>query len=299
MKFLIVHSDRFTQRAIEIALRDLHHETALAQEGLDAIDQALDHPPDAVLIATELPGLSGLDVARALRALTPTQHIPILLLTAGAEGSAGVEAAGLTNIDILEPPLDLTRVRDRLLRLAAQARAALPENEQGAPELTEITDPLTGLYARRYMLHRLSYEGARARRYGQNLAAILLATDSPDEIGRTYGASAADRARTLIGSILRRGLRIVDLVGRISSDEFLIIAPHTDSAGAMTIARRLKNNIENAPFEVNGKSHPLRVCIGIAHSPGNNLADNLALFARAEAALARARQNRAEPIVSE
>ncbi|HZQ06632.1 MAG TPA: response regulator, partial [Anaerolineae bacterium] len=164
-KFLIAHPDHFTQRAIEVTLRDLHHNTAVAHDGLDAIDQALDDPPDAIILGTNLPGLNGVDVARAFRALSTTKQIPILFITSDAADTAEVKQAGLSLIDWVQLPLDLTRVRDQVTRLIdTSAVSAAGQSFNLDRALSAISDPLTGLYARHYMLHRLAYEAARATR---------------------------------------------------------------------------------------------------------------------------------------
>src|SRR5919199_6438354 len=106
-KFLIAHPDQATARAVQTALRERNYETRLANDGLDAIDQALDDPPDAIVLGTNLPGLKGLDVARALRALKPTQRIPILFLTRDPEDTASVARVSLPLVDWMSIPVEL------------------------------------------------------------------------------------------------------------------------------------------------------------------------------------------------
>ncbi len=297
-KFLVAHPDHFTQRAIEVTLRDLHFGTRQARDGLDAIDQALDDPPDVIVLGTGLPGLNGLDVARAFRALSNTQQIPILFITNDAEDTAEVIGAALPIVDWVQAPLDLTRLRDHIARLlnlpAANPGRAVSETDRN---LSAISDPLTGLYARHYMLHRLAYEGARATRYEHEITTVLLAVCDVEQIMKKYGQAAADRAIISTANLLRRSLRVVDLVGRTAVDEFLIIAPHTDLPGATALAKRVQTQLQSAVVEVNGEQFQVLVRVGVAVSENASLADNLALFARAEAALNRARQDAEQTIV--
>ncbi len=83
-KFLIAHFDHFTRRALETAIRDLGYASEIIQDGLDVVDRTLDDPPDAILLGLTLPGVNGLDIARTLRTLQTTRHIPILFVTDNA-----------------------------------------------------------------------------------------------------------------------------------------------------------------------------------------------------------------------
>ena len=83
-KFLVASSNNYTVRAIDIALKDEKHTPIIASDGLEVVDLTLDQKPNAVFIGVDLPGLEGLDVARALRALDPTEHMPIIFLAENA-----------------------------------------------------------------------------------------------------------------------------------------------------------------------------------------------------------------------
>jgi len=114
---------------------------------------------------------------------------------------------------------------------------------------------------------------------------------------KQYGQAGMDRVLVAIANLLRRSLRLVDLVGRTNSDEFMIIAPHTDKPGAQALARRIQNTVQGAVMDMNGAQVQVKACVGVAVSENATLADNLALFARAEAALDRARREMEQSII--
>lgn len=296
-KFLVAHPDHFTVRALQVALRDLRFNAREARDGLLAIDQALDEPPDAMILGVGLPGLSGLDTARALRALTPTRMIPILFITMDKGETASVQQSGLSRVDWLEAPFDLAQFGDHVQKLISAA-AVMPIGRATDMErdLSAISDPLTGLYSRHYMLHRLAYESARAARYRHMIACVLLGVNQFDELLGVGGQMGADRVLVGIANLLRRRSRVVDLVGRTDTDEFLILAPHTDMEGARALAQRMRQAIEEHAFDLDGEATKLKLCVGIAVSDGTSLTDNLSLFARAESALDRARSEPAQRI---
>lgn len=278
-------------------MRDLHYDTKQARDGLDVIDQALDDPPNAIILGTGVPGLNGLDVARALRALSTTRRIPILFITNDAFDSANVQQAGLDIFDWVELPLDLTRVREQITQLMEIAAALPVETLNSDRSLAAISDSLTGLYGRNYMLHRLAYEAARAARYGNPISAILIGLCDMESLNP--GPGGTDRLLIAIANLLRRSLRVVDLVGRTDMSEFLVIAPHTDASGAEAVASRIRHSVDSAGIELNGVKKQISICIGIGVSSGSSLADNLALFARAEAALDQARRDAEHSIIVE
>jgi two-component system, cell cycle response regulator len=298
-RFLIAHPDTTTTRELESMLRDGHHTLRVSHAGLDAIDRALDDKPDAIILGVSLPGLDGLEVARALRSLEPTRHIPILFLAHDAQEAAAVERAGLPLVDCLVGPLGPERWRDQSAKLL---RGRLPPPEPRAVEpdrpLAAITDPLTGMYMRHYLLHRLVYEAARAARYSTAIACILFGVHRYAELVQDLGSAKGDHLLVEIANLFRRAGRGSDVIGRVGDDEFLVIAPHTDKAGAQNLAMRLPKALSEHSFDLPGRYLPLHLVAGYASAPGPSLADNLALFGRAEAALLRARAEKGEQVAA-
>lgn len=297
-KFLIAHPDTFALHALEIALRDAHYNVRVAREGLDAIDRALDEKPDGIMLGFELPGLGGIDVARALRALEPTRSIPILFIADTPDQVAAVTRSGLPLVNCMLGPADLAHVQTQAAKLL-RSRAPVPEPRATEPDqhLAAISDALTGLYARHYLLHRLAYEAARSARYQNSLACILFGIDPFKELVAEAGPAGADRVLIETANIFRHSARVTDIVGRSAEDEFLMIAPHTELKGAQHSAMRLQRLICEHHFDLPPKHERLEVSVGLSAAAGPSLADNLALLGRAEAALARAREGKEKIVV--
>jgi two-component system cell cycle response regulator len=260
--------------------------------GQHLIDRTLDEQPDAILLGLTLPGVNGLEVARALRTLQTTRHIPILFVTDNAGESTHVLQAALTGVACLQAPFEMGRVREQLMRLTVRQAPDARSDAKSAPaEALNITDSPTGLFSRSYVLHRLAYECARAARYHHNIGVSLLGVREFDRIVKRHGQRGADHICMDIAGLVRRSVRMVDLVGRTATDEFLVIAPDTDLEGARAAAIRLCNILEAATFQVSDVRERVQVCAGIAAVSESNMAENLALFANAESALQRARSN--------
>jgi two-component system cell cycle response regulator len=289
-KFLIAHPDNYTARLLQITLRDDKHTVLLARDGLDAIDEALDEPPDAILLGLKLEGLGGADVARTLRALEPTRNVPIIFLTDDNAEAQEIAQLALPLSDHLAVPLEANEVRTRCAN-ALRMKTRLTEERGTRPptRLAWITDPLTGLYQRHYLLHRLAYESARAARYKTRFALVLMALDDLAEIASTHGVLQRDAVLMEVAAILQRVARTSDIIGRAGENEFLIVAPHTDEPGARILAERLRQRLAEAAFGPPEQAIRLAVSFGVAATSGEDLSENLALLGRAEVALDHAR----------
>lgn len=91
------------------------YEVVEAENGYDAIQQALDHKPDVILMDVAMPVLDGISSTRAMRELKELEKTPILCLTAyGDFYRERAKKAGCT--EILQKPIDFPKL-DALLRL--------------------------------------------------------------------------------------------------------------------------------------------------------------------------------------
>lgn len=290
-KFLVASSNNYTVRAIEIALKEEKHATIVARDGLEAVDLTLDNTPNAIFIGVDLPGLEGLDVARSLRALDPTEHMPIVFLAENATEAKRVREARLPLTECLTAPYDLADVKNRA---AASLRSAdrIAELRQHAtdPMIFAITDPLTRLYNRRYLLHRLAYEAARSVRYTSPIAVILINVDNLADINVAHGILYGDMVLVEIGRLVKKLVRVSDVVGRCDTADFMILMPETEMDGARLLGERILQSVSQYHFVQEKLDLHVTVSIGVACAAGGDLTENLALIGRGEAALDRAKQ---------
>ncbi len=114
-----------------------------------------------------------------------------------------------------------------------------------------ITDSLTGLYVRRFIMHRLTEEVRRARRYGSSMVLIMADIDHFKAVNDTYGHPAGDAVITATAHVLRQSLRIhVDVIGRYGGEEFMMLLPQTDGEGGICAAERLRVAVEALEVEI-------------------------------------------------
>ncbi len=298
-KFLIVSKKRATVNALQKALRADRHRVFTAPNGIAAVDTALDHKPNAIFLGVALSGLNGLETARALRSLTPTANIPIIFLAENAEEAQLIERSRVPLSDCLTAPFDLAEVKTHAAagwHTGDQIAAVLPMKPDNEWMLA-ILDPLTRLYHRRYLLHQLAYEARRSGRYKTSLAVLLIDVDNLKEINRTHSILTGDSVLIETGQLLLKMARDSEIIGRNDTQDFVIIAPHTNEVGARALAERICKLIAEHHFVLEKLDLHVTVSIGVAATSGSDLTENLALLGRAEGALTRAKhagKNRVE-----
>lgn len=136
-------------------------------------------------------------------------------------------------------------------------------------EHLSITDPLTGLYNRRFMKNRLEEEISRSTRHGLNISVIFLDLDFFKSYNDYCGHLAGDRALQKTADILKAMVRDMDIVIRYGGEEFCIILPDTAKKEAVVVAERIRQKIEKESFpgEENLPLGRLTASFGIASFP--------------------------------
>lgn len=161
-------------------------------------------------------------------------------------------------------------------------------------EHESFTDPLTGIYNRRFMEQHLVEEVSKARRYEFDLAVLLLDLDYFKRINDEHGHQAGDQLLIEIGNLIGEQLRDSDILSRYGGEEFLVIAPNTGPPAASLLAERLRGHIQSHRFlqEFKGTQEieiRVTVSIGVANF-GGALTSEEALIRAADKNLYRAKE---------
>lgn len=166
-------------------------------------------------------------------------------------------------------------------------RVALLEQES-------ITDPLTGVYNRRYLDRRLEEEINRAKRYDLPLSILLIDIDRFKQVNDTYGHQVGDSLLIHLSKVILSHIRTSDVAARYGGDELLILAQNATLDSATTLAERLRQNVEEDQPELSSdpdeeQDFRVTVSIGIA-GLGPDITDAESLVKYADEALYRAKQ---------
>jgi len=101
-------------------------------------------------------------------------------------------------------------------------------------------DPLTGLGNRRGGQRALEQMAARAYRSGSPLGVVTFDLDHFKSINDRHGHEAGDRVLAAVGEYVGDALRLGDVAARVGGDEFLLLLPDTDAAGAIAVAEKVR-----------------------------------------------------------
>jgi diguanylate cyclase (GGDEF)-like protein len=148
------------------------------------------------------------------------------------------------------------------------------------------TDPLTGVANRRTFMEAGEQEIRRNDRTGQPLSLCCLDADHFKQINDRYGHAVGDEVLVEIAKAAQAELRAVDLLARVGGEEFSILLPETNAAGAAAMAERIR--VRTRQLELRGGAITATISLGIAQrTPGETLDQ---LLARADRALYASKQ---------
>jgi diguanylate cyclase (GGDEF)-like protein len=175
-----------------------------------------------------------------------------------------------------------------VLTTIAQQAAVAMENARHH-EMATI-DSLTRLFLRDYFFRRLEEEHERARRYRSAFALLMMDLDDFKSINDVHGHLAGDRYLRALGTVIHDRLRAADLACRYGGDEFCLLLPETDEAGAVAFADRMRSAIGDLAVDGDGPALRTTVSIGIALVPEHDTGDLRDLLLRADQALYQAKR---------
>jgi diguanylate cyclase (GGDEF)-like protein len=286
---------------------------ANADEGMRILSQ---HDIAAVITDQRMPGITGTEFLSRVVAKHP--NVVRMVLTAYTDVHEILEAINKGHVYyFLTKPWEAEELKvtvrralehyEALIELGkknhelevALANLEVAHREQARLYETVITDDKTGVRNYHYFRIRLGEEFDRARRYGKDLALVLVDVDNFRALNDQHGGPAGDAVLREIARLLVEGQRTVDVVARYGGEEFALVLPETGGAGARIIAERLRTQIGGRGFAGAGGAGPLKVTIsaGVAHFPHPEVETKEALIQRADEALYRAKaqgKNRVE-----
>ena len=148
-------------------------------------------------------------------------------------------------------------------------------------------DPLTGMLNRKALMTRVPELAQQSEVTGEPIGLIVGDLDHFKAVNDTHGHAVGDAVLKDVAYVLRKQLRAFDLAYRLGGEEFLILLPGSDVQVAGDLAERLREAI--ARETVGGLQITISLGVG-ASAPGEPF-DYSAVFARADAALYRAKRN--------
>jgi diguanylate cyclase (GGDEF)-like protein len=171
-------------------------------------------------------------------------------------------------------------------QLEAYRQMILGQNQE--LERLATTDPLTGIYNRRYFMEFAVKEFLRSQRYSHVFCVIQMDIDQFKNINDSYGHAVGDEVLKAFAANCQELLRENDVFGRVGGEEFSIILPETEKEGTLIAAERLRQT--SADLKVYADDRTVRFTVSIGVTSLRNNDDGIdAILRRADKALYQAK----------
>jgi diguanylate cyclase (GGDEF)-like protein len=131
-----------------------------------------------------------------------------------------------------------------------------------------IIDALTDIHNKRYMLEFLDRELARSARHNRPLALLMLDLDLFKAINDDLGHLGGDFTLRELAACVKGSIRKEELFARYGGEEFAVVLPETTREGAITVAERIRETVENHPFKFEEKPYRVTISVGVAATAG-------------------------------
>ena len=268
------HVDRITDYAVTLVR---------AADEEEAKSYLAEERPDLIFLDLNLGrGRRGLDLLDHLR--QERLGVPVIVVTGTGDELKAVEVMKSGAHDYLVKEVLTADLLELAIR-NAQKRQRLEEQQARLVERLEelsVTDELTSLANRRYLMQKLEEEVRRSARTGHLFSLLMIDLDHFKEVNDRYGHQTGDEVLKRCAAILREGVRGIDFVARYGGEEFCALLLETSPTGARRAAERLRRAVKALPDPVP------TISIGVAFWEPSGSADDL--LRRADEALYKAKE---------
>ena len=264
-KVLVIEDKSFeSDKFVETLKRDDDTVTPV-RSGEQGIALAQQNNFDIIIVSLNLLAEDGLRLCSHLRSNERTRTVPILII--GEETDMKRIAVGLEigAFDYILRPIDrnelLARVRTQVRRKRYQDR--LKANYEVSLSMA-LTDTLTGLYNRRYLMVHLEKLLKKNAESKKALCVLMVDLDHFKYINDSYGHGAGDEALKIFSERMLQRLRSFDLVARLGGEEFIVVLPDINMDMAIQVSERLRKGICGEPFKVGTPGSPLDINVSVS-----------------------------------
>ena len=181
----------------------------------------------------------------------------------------------------------------RKLELSNQA---LLQKQQELEFLAE-RDTLTGLYNRRMFLQLAQRELDRLARVPGHVCALMVDLDFFKRINDQHGHPAGDLVLKQVAQRIAAHVRSTDILARMGGEEFIVLMPNTDRAGALKLAEKLREAVRGQPMELPALQVPITASLGVTGLQTHQQAPLETLYATADKALYAAKEQGRDRVV--
>jgi diguanylate cyclase (GGDEF)-like protein len=264
-RILVVDDDRQNIETLTQLLSRENHAVTNASDGETALHRVKAWKPHLVLLDVNMPGMTGIELVPRIRAITQDDYASIMLVSADMsleEVTKGLDAGAddyVTKPFRAQELLARVRVMIRLKELQDSLRRANHRIEELA-----ATDELTGLLSLRALQRRGEEEVQKARRFRKPVSALMINIDQFGAVNDLSGFPFGSHVLRAVGQEIKGCIRSLDLVCRVGADEYFVLLPETDLAGAEFVAERIRDAVHQAEYKSDKHAAKVTVCVGIS-----------------------------------
>jgi two-component system, cell cycle response regulator len=263
---LIVDDDELVLARLRDLVTAAGYRVFTAPNGLQAMQQLEASPASIVITDLHMPGMDGLELCRRIRQRVWPGYVYIVFLTGRAEEKDildGLDAGADDYLSKRTPAVQFTarlRTAKRILALEYSLKSALETKRH-----LSMTDSLTGIYNRRYLLRHLGRELKRAQRSGGDVSLLLLDIDHFKQVNDTYGHAVGDHVLKNFSQVVGKCLqRATDWCARLGGEEFAVVLEGTSLQEASVCAERIRDAVANTSIENTAGRILITVSIGVS-----------------------------------
>ena len=298
---ILVVEDRASSRERIVSALSGEHKVEVEADAQEALFKVAEGDFDLLMVSLELERFDALRLVGQVRTIERTRHLPVLLIAEPEQSARLLRGLDLGANDYIVRPIDknelLARVRTQVRR--KRYTEQLRDNVQQSMELA-VTDPLTGLFNRRYMERHLGTLVEKSAGRGKSLSVLILDIDYFKSINDRFGHDAGDDVLREFADRIRTCVRGIDLACRYGGEEFVVVMPDTDLSVATMVAERIRRRIAGEPFPIHRGERSIEVTISIGIAARASPEDEAAaILKRADEALYRAKRDGRNRVVAD
>jgi diguanylate cyclase (GGDEF)-like protein len=262
-----------------VHLRRAGFEVISASDGREGLRTAILESPQMVITDWLMPGMSGLEMTKALRETEIGRRTYVIVLTSREEDDsvvAGLEAGANDYVTKpFNPRILLARVQagDRVIALQRQVDADKLIDRKRVAQVSLLTrkyravtyeDTLTGLRNRRFAMEELQRAWTASNRSGRKVSLVMIDIDHFKRVNDEHGHQTGDAVLCATADVLREKCRRSDTVCRFGGEEFLVIIPNGAPDEAVGCAERLRASVEAKRVQSGTFDGNVTISLGVA-----------------------------------
>ena len=257
-RILIIDDDAEVADYYATILEQANMKTSVINKSRD-IDLVLhEFQPDLILTDIYMPDCNGLELAAIIRQQSLYLSTPIIYLSSEDDELKQISAMKLGADGFItkstNPILLVMLIRNRIERYKQLVSLM-------------VSDNLTGLYNRSFILDQLTIEFKKSLQLHNPLSIALIDIDRFKKVNDNYGHQAGDQVLKSLGLMIKNRLHANDLVGRFDSEKFLVVMPNTTADSAKSVIDELRQQFLKLNYSWDQQIFNATFSAGIASFP--------------------------------